>query len=89
MQTGLLIGLVIVILIIVAAVYYTMNASSSLPTWAPEGAVVRCPSDGGIYKINNGTKRHFSYETWGAAGYPDALDVDCAALAAVPDGAPM
>jgi hypothetical protein len=89
MHPGVIIGLIAVALVVIAVIYYVMNKSEPLPTWAPDGAVVRCPVDGGVYKISDGKKRYFSYEAWGAVGYPDAKDVDCMALAAMPTGSPM
>lgn len=50
------------------------------------GQVVRCDSDGSIYKIENNTLRHFTPSGYAAAGNPAYTNVDCSTLYKIPQG---
>lgn len=45
-----------------------------------ELSVVRCPNDGGIFRIVNSKRKQFSPEAYAAQGYPTWTAVDCARL---------
>jgi hypothetical protein len=97
----MLIGAVIVLVIILILLGYyfwsrssdSTKSTSQLPAPKqqpfPDGSVVRCDTTGGIYKVENGLLRHYSFERYVAAGKPAAQNVSCETLASMQQGNPM
>lgn len=76
--------IVIIIIIIIVAVALMMP---SLPAGIKEGDVIQCPGNAGIFKVEGGKKRWYSWNAYVAAGQPVPKVVSCDALNKVPNGA--
>ena len=101
----LMVFLIVVILILVAVYYYQnwgepkttpkpsdpkdVGTSANPSSPLPEGSTVRCDTTGGIYKVENGKLRWYSWDAFVAAGKPAAQNVSCDTLATMQQGSPM
>eukprot|EP00887_Chlorella_sp_A99_P003492 scaffold7.g3492.t1 len=69
---------VVTVLIAAISALQTTDAVGTCPF--AELSVVRCPNDGGIFRIVNGKRKQFSPEAYAAQGYPAWKAVNCARL---------
>lgn len=55
----------------------TSTTTSVLPAGITEGEVIYCPTDGGVYLVQNGQLRHYTWPGYVAAGSPKYTPVSC------------
>lgn len=82
--------IIITVLIILLIWFILTNSDAKLPDGVANGDVIRCAATGGIYKIENGTKRWYpNMEIYTKHGQPEYKSANCAVVSNIPAGPHM